>query len=880
MKAGKILLTVLAALLLCMAVSLAEEAVFQPVDLPVVYLEIDGGQEEIDRLNGSPDHSYRCSGTMDIVIPDGYDGGFENRYPQETVRGLKLDYIRGRGNGTWDMSKNPYKIKLAEKQDLFGMGKNKHWVLLANYFDNSMLRNRLTAWVGEQMGLEFTPEGVFVEVVMNGDYLGCYYLCEQIRVGKNRVALDELTAEDNALPEIRGGYLLEFCPDDDESPDAFETARGLRLGNMEPSFNPEETEVVSDAQKEYIRAYIQQAEDAVFAGDGYANYLDLQSLADYWWLMEFSANGDAFRTDSAHMFKKRTEADGSEGRLHFGPLWDFDDAWGNTMTEVIQVVGFNNTFFLWTDELRTRPEFREVLLERWQVLDAKLEELVREGGALDGMAAEIRNAWSRDDLRWHASHEEDDTDVGRDFGEEIEALRSWIRLRREWISGHPERLGLVSCAFTVRGEGVEEQTYMVSVDSYVSVYDIPEPEVEGKVFVGWALEDGTFANDFVWADKDITLTAVFEDGSTPAEDSFQSLSGLDAVAAKLENGVTIEKAYYTDGSGWGRNEMTTTDPEEIRQLWTALNSITVRGRTDESMTDWYPLILFYLSDGTEAGVSFESTWLCVDGHQNYELENDEAFWSLTAALMEKYRRESSDPGASGSQSVPVCPKAAAWNRTDPLNGCYQIGIEEMDLPDEESLTLSLYAEDLYAREDIENLKPGDTVLVNGEIRTVGVMVIHGYCDTDGDGETDTSCALVRDLEQFQGFLDSREIVVDGDYSSLPDPFELSAFELISTEETAGYLVFEPVSATDCRAVIDDWSPCGYLGRVTVPLPLPEQFVFENASGDEEGSEAFLADLDAERYSPYNTDAWFENGLLIRISHSDYPVGPEDEEPEQ
>ena len=166
-------------------------------------------------MNQSNDHSYRCTGTLDIRVPEGYSGQFEGRYPQENVTGLKMKYIRGRGQGSWGMDKNPYKIKLEEKADLFGMGKSKTWVLLANYFDDSLMRNWLVQWLGEQVGLEYTPQGVFVEVVMNGDYLGNYYLCEQVEVSKHRVAIDELKQEDTERPEIQGGYLLEFCPGDE-----------------------------------------------------------------------------------------------------------------------------------------------------------------------------------------------------------------------------------------------------------------------------------------------------------------------------------------------------------------------------------------------------------------------------------------------------------------------------------------------------------------------------------------------------------------------------------------------------------------------------------------------------------------------------------------
>ena len=56
------------------------------------------------------------------------------------------------------------------------MGSDKHWILLANYYDISMLRNKFTYWLGNVLGLEYTPKCEFVNVVMNGKYLGSYYL--------------------------------------------------------------------------------------------------------------------------------------------------------------------------------------------------------------------------------------------------------------------------------------------------------------------------------------------------------------------------------------------------------------------------------------------------------------------------------------------------------------------------------------------------------------------------------------------------------------------------------------------------------------------------------------------------------------------------------
>ena len=78
-KTTMILAALTILLVMFCAEAYAEESGFQPADLPVVVLNIDGGQEEIDRLNNSEDHSYRCTGTLDILVPEGYSGQIDGR---------------------------------------------------------------------------------------------------------------------------------------------------------------------------------------------------------------------------------------------------------------------------------------------------------------------------------------------------------------------------------------------------------------------------------------------------------------------------------------------------------------------------------------------------------------------------------------------------------------------------------------------------------------------------------------------------------------------------------------------------------------------------------------------------------------------------------
>ena len=205
--------------------------------IPVLYINIDESKGTIDAMNKSKDHSVNCYGSVDIKSPAGYKSEYTGKEVQD-VTGLELEYMRGRGNSSWSMNdKKPYKLKFKKGVDLFGMGKNKHWVLLANRYDNSFMRNKMTYWLGTQLGLEFTPQSVPVEVVMNGDYYGLYFLTEQIRVGESRVNIDDLEDEDTGGPsvtegeELTGGYLLsmEYGGDESTEHNAFATERDVNF---------------------------------------------------------------------------------------------------------------------------------------------------------------------------------------------------------------------------------------------------------------------------------------------------------------------------------------------------------------------------------------------------------------------------------------------------------------------------------------------------------------------------------------------------------------------------------------------------------------------------------------------------------------------------
>ena len=472
--------------------------------IPVLTISIDETAEgfgTIEQMNSSPDHSVNCTGKISIDVPDGYKGDYSDVVLSDTEE-LELEYIRGRGHTTWSCDKKPYKLKLKNGADLLGMGSNKHWVLLANAMDESMLRNRIVYYIGRRMGLAYTPELLPVDVVMNGKYLGNYYLTEHVRIGKRRVAIDELTADDNSEPEVTGGYLFSLLEGDEPEQNVFYTENKLGFTFDNPVFYSDDLtdELGTDAQKAYITDYLQKIENAVYDEDfkdengvSVWDYMDMQSTADYWWVQEFSFNVDAFRTDSTFLYKPRND------KVYWGPLWDFDLALGKSITSPDGLYHSRN---IWLDKLRSEcPEFQQLLRERWTALDSIITDIVKDGGVLDQYVAETKSSWEADKALWKSEN------YG-DFEDYIEELRDILKARQKWINDNIDtKLNKVygTVKFVADGKTVAEKNVLLGTALY---YDVPEaPAKKGYVFNEWRNKDGsTFENNQTITD-DITVTA-------------------------------------------------------------------------------------------------------------------------------------------------------------------------------------------------------------------------------------------------------------------------------------------------------------------------------------------------------------------------------------
>lgn len=270
-------------------------------------------------------------------------------------------YVRKRGNGTASFPKVSFNVKYPKRKAVLGMKKHKRWCFMANYRDRTLIRNEVAFFLGNNIfdNLEWTPHAVFAEVVIDGKHQGVYHVTEQIRVDKHRVDIDEMTADDNELPGISGGYLLEI----DEYYDAANKFK-TPINTWKVNIKSPKADVCTEAQEEYIKSEICRVEAMLDAGEFeelYAKYMDLDSFVDYYIVETLTNNKELKNKYSVYCYKKR------DGKLYAGPLWDFEYSTFN------EEEGVSNSTSVWYKYLFKDPIFKAALKARWNEKKPTLE---------------------------------------------------------------------------------------------------------------------------------------------------------------------------------------------------------------------------------------------------------------------------------------------------------------------------------------------------------------------------------------------------------------------------------------------------------------------------------------------------------------------------
>lgn len=362
----------------------------------------------------------------------------------------KWDYegtgrIRGRGNSTWLWyDKKPYRIKLDEKASIVGLAAEKDWVLLANFRDPTHMMNTFVFELGHVMGLPYTNHSRYMEVTLNGEYIGLYQLTEQIEQGKNRVAVDDVEGVLIALdvddgPEESRNSKDNFWSEVYQMPVCVKFPEDIDVTGIKKDFAQLESAILSIRQNKGKPAAIKAGMDKV------RELLDVQSFIDFLIIQELIYNVELAAPRSMYMHKDKG------GKWVMGPLWDFDAGfdfdWG-TMTDghhffesykeyVLGPDPIHHSGAYWVPEFFTdifrSDEFCEEFIARWEEISPLIMTEVWDNTEKYITAAE--DAMVRNSQRWPIYFPSDSWPQQEiSFATEIVNMYSWLSYRVDHLT--------------------------------------------------------------------------------------------------------------------------------------------------------------------------------------------------------------------------------------------------------------------------------------------------------------------------------------------------------------------------------------------------------------------------------------------------------------
>ena len=242
--------------------------------------------------------------------------------------------IRGESSQTFDKKSYLFETWDAQGNDIdtsfLGFPAEEDFILYGPFSDKTLMNNVLAMHLSNEMG-HYASRTRFVEVLINNDYRGIYVLMEKIKRDTDRVDIANLKDIDIDGDELTGGYIIRIDKGNYDGwisqYDAHNSFNDIKFQYFYPSQNDIQSE-----QKQYIKNYVDDFEDAVNNFDGYndegfhyTHYINLRSFVDNFLLNELSKNVDAYRLST--YFHKDKDSKG--GRLTAGPFWDFNLAFGN-----------------------------------------------------------------------------------------------------------------------------------------------------------------------------------------------------------------------------------------------------------------------------------------------------------------------------------------------------------------------------------------------------------------------------------------------------------------------------------------------------------------------------------------------------------------------
>lgn len=396
---------------------------FQVTNIPTVIINTLNAQEPYDK-----EHDI----TANFIIIDENQANID-----------KPGTVRERGNASRSFPKKPWRIKFEKKQNVLDSpAKAKKWTLINNYGDKTLMRNLVAFEIARRFDMPFVAWSRPVDVILNGEYKGCYQLTDQIEVNPGRLEITEMEPEDIEGDALTGGYFFEIdAYAYDEPAGSWFTTSGRRI----PVTIKSPDDGGTSEQLAYIRNYFNNIESMLKSrkfgkngGEDYRDLFDVESFVKHFMVNELAGNTDTYW--STYMYKDRLDP-----IVHTGPVWDFDLGFDNdrrtypihnhsnqylyrfyNSSAATGMKDFANDVLI--NDSRTKQDITEIWTKAREERDLTAESL---GEYIDSLATLIDNSQQLNFVRWPILDEyvhENPRTLGS-FEAEVDAIKDYLVTR-------------------------------------------------------------------------------------------------------------------------------------------------------------------------------------------------------------------------------------------------------------------------------------------------------------------------------------------------------------------------------------------------------------------------------------------------------------------